>query len=269
MSRATGSLHLARRLFAVVFCGLMLLPLMIVLVASFTSEGYVKFPPSSFGLRWYKEVLANADFTGGLIFSLEIATIVALLSGTLGVLAAIALSRRKFPGRSSVTGLLTMPLTLPHIVLAIALLQFFSTLAIPSSPYGLLAGHLLITIPYVLRLAMTSLRDLDPQIERASYSLGASTWQTLRLVILPMIAPAVLAGVVFAFLLSFDEVTISLFTALPGHTTLPAQIFEFASQGSDPVITAVSGLMILLASALVLVVEHFFGVLRLIANEQK
>lgn len=264
-----GPLHLARRLFAVVFSGLMLLPLMIVLVSSFTNEGYVKFPPSSFGLRWYRAALANADFTGGLIFSLEIATIVAIVSGTLGVLSAAVLSRHKFPGRNAVIALLTMPLTLPHIVLAIALLQFFSALAVPSSPYGLLAGHLIITIPYVLRLTMASLRDVDPQIERASYTLGASRWQTLRLVILPMIAPAVLAGVVFAFLLSFDEVTISLFTALPGSTTLPAQIFAFASQGSDPVITAVSGLMTILASALVLVVEYFFGVLRLIANEQK
>lgn len=247
----------------------MLLPLMIILVTSFTNEGYVKFPPRSFGLRWYKAVLANADFTSGLIFSLGIATIVALVAGALAVLSAVGLSRQRFPGRSAVIALLTMPLTLPHIVLAIALLQFVTALAIPSSPYGLLAGHLLITIPYVLRLTMTSLNGLDPQLERASYTLGASRWQTLRLVILPMIGPAVLAGVVFAFLLSFDEVTISLFTSLPGRATLPAQIFEFASQGSDPVITAVSGLMIILASALVLVVEYCFGVLRLIANEQK
>ena len=264
-----GPLHMARRLFAVVFSGLMLLPLMIVLFSSFTNEGYVKFPPSSFGLRWYKAALANADFTSALIFSLEIATIVAILSGTIGVLSAIGLSQYKFPGRNAVIALLTMPLTLPHIVLAISLLQLFSALAIPSSPFGLLAGHLVITIPYVLRLTMASLTDQDPQIERASYTLGASRWQTLRLVTLPMILPAVLAGVVFAFLLSFDEVTVSIFTSLPGHTTLPAEIFQVASQGSDPVITAVSGLMIILASTLVIVVEYFFGVLRLIANEQK
>jgi putative spermidine/putrescine transport system permease protein len=124
-------------------------------------------------------------------------------------------------------------------------------------------------MPYVVRLTMTSLVGLDRQIERASYSLGASPWQTLRLVILPMIAPGIVAGVMFAFLLSFDEVTISLFTSLPGRTTLPAEIFNFASQGSDPVITAVSGLMIIVASVLVLLVEKFFGALRLIANETR
>ena len=103
----------------------------------------------------------------------------------------------------------------------------------------------------------------------ASYSLGASPWQTLRLITLPMIAPGAVAGIVFAFLLSFDEVTISLFTALPGQTTLPAEIFGYASTGSDPVIGAVSGLMIFFAAGLILVVERFFGVLRLIAHEDR
>jgi putative spermidine/putrescine transport system permease protein len=258
----------ARRLFAIMFALFMLLPLIIILVASFTNEGYVRFPPSSLGIRLYLAALNNADFTGGLLFSLEIAALVAVLSGAFGLASALVLSREHVPGGSAIIGLLTMPLALPHIVLAIALLQLFGAIAIPSSPGALICGHLLITIPYVLRLSLTSLRGLDRQIERASASLGATEWQTLRFVILPMIAPGLLAGVVFAFLISFDEVTISLFTALPGRTTLPAQIFAFASQGSDPVVTAVSGIMIFFSAGLIAVAEKFFGVLRLIANEQ-
>jgi putative spermidine/putrescine transport system permease protein len=260
--------HFARRAYAVAFSVFMLMPLFIVLFVSFTDDGYVKFPPSSFGLRWYVAALNNSDFRSGLVFSLEIAIFVAAVAAVLGVSAALVLSRFRTLTSDAVTAVLTMPLAVPHIVIAIALLQFFGLLAIPSSPYGLVCGHLLITMPYVLRLTLTSIKSADRQLDRASASLGASTWYTIRRVTLPMILPGVLAGVIFAFLISFDEVTISLFTALPSRTTLPAQIFAFASQGSDPVVTAVSGLMIFLSSGIVILTERFFGVLRLIANEQ-
>jgi putative spermidine/putrescine transport system permease protein len=259
----------ARRVFAVVFAIFMLLPLAVVLMASFTAESFVRFPPHAYGLRWYEAAFENAYFTGGFIFSIEVATFVALVSGIMGIAAALVLTRYRFRGRDAVLSALMMPLALPHIVLAIALLQLFATLSVPSSPYGLVAGHLLITAPYVLRLTMASLAGIDRQIETASASLGATPWQTLRLVLLPMIAPGAVAGILFAFLISFDEVTISLFTALPDRTTLPAQIFGFASQGSDPIVTAVSGVMILFAAGLVIIVERYFGVLRLIANEDR
>jgi putative spermidine/putrescine transport system permease protein len=260
--------HVLRRIYAVIFAIFMLMPLFIVLFVSFTDDGYVKFPPSSFGFRWYLAALNNSDFQSGLIFSLEIAVLVAATAGILGVSAALVLSRFRTFLSDSITGILTMPLAVPHIVLAIALLQFFGRLAIPSSPYGLFCGHLLITMPYVLRLTLTSIKSADRQLDRASASLGASSWYTIRRVTLPMILPGVLAGILFAFLISFDEVTISLFTALPGRTTLPAQIFAFASQGSDPVVTAVSGVMIFLSCGIVILTERFFGVLRLIANDQ-
>jgi putative spermidine/putrescine transport system permease protein len=264
-----AALTTARRVFAVVFSIFMLLPLTIILVASFTNEGYVQFPPESFGIRWYVAAIENRAFMDGLIFSLETAIGVAVVAGLLGIAGALVLARTRFPGRDAILSLLLMPLALPHIVLAIALLQIFGSFRIATSPWGLMAGHVLITLPYVLRLTMTSLLGFDRQIERASASLGASSWQTFRYVTLPMIAPGVVAGLVFAFLLSFDEVTISLFTSLPGRTTLPAEIFNFATQGSDPVVTAVSGLMIIIASGVLLIVERFFGVLRLIANEQR
>ena len=263
-----GTLTLLRRVFALAFTWFMLLPLAVILIVSFTNEGYVRFPPSSFGLRWYQAAIENHNFQQGLIFSLSTAATVSLLSGTLGFLAAMGLARATWPGASSIVGALTMPLSLPHVVLAIALLQLFGLVAIPSAPYGLVAGHVLITLPYVLRWTMTSLQGLDPALERASASLGATRGQTLRHVIIPNIMPGLMAGTVFAFLLSFDEVTISIFMSLPGKTTLPAEIFAVASQGSDPVVTAVSGLMILLSCAIVVLIERVFGVLRLISGEQ-
>jgi putative spermidine/putrescine transport system permease protein len=180
--------------------------------------------------------------------------------------SALAIARSQFPGRDAIVALLTMPLAVPHVVLALALLQILAIVRVPTAPWGLMAGHILITMPYVLRLTLTSLHDLDHTIERASYSLGATPWQTFRLVTLPMIAPGVIAGVFFAFLLSFDEVTISIFLSQPGQTTLPSQIFGIASHGSDPIITAASGLLIIVATILVLLIERYFGALRLIVG---
>ncbi len=260
---------LARRVYAVAFCAFMLLPLVIVLISSFTADNFVQFPPKSFGLRWYIAAINSETLMSALTFSVQIAVVVVILSGLLGICGALVLARSEFPGRAFIVSLLMAPLALPHVVIAIGLLHLFGSLRISSSPLGLAAGHILVTLPYVLRLTMTSLVGLDRHIDRASYSLGASYWQTLRLVTLPMIAPGLVAGLLFAFLLSFDEATISLFTSLPGHSTLPAEIFNIASQGSDPVVTSVSGLMIVVATVLVLVIERFFGVLRLIANEQQ
>ncbi|MFI4982177.1 MAG: ABC transporter permease, partial [Nevskiales bacterium] len=248
--------------------GFVLLPIGIIMLSSLTDDSYMHFPPATIGLRWYRTALADATFVASIVYSAEIALVVAVLAGVLGVVSALTLMRHEFRGRALAVNLIMMPLALPHIVIAIALLQFFAAIAVPAAPYGLVAGHVLITVPFVLRLTMTSLADFNRQLEQASYVLGASSWQTMRLVTLPLIAPGMVAGVVFAFLLSFDEVTISIFLSLPGRTPLPAQLFEYASQGDDPVITAVSGLMVIFAALLVLVVERLFGVLRLMASEQ-
>ncbi len=261
-------LHFARRSYAVLFCLFMLAPSIVILVVSVTAEDFVRFPPREFGLRWYWAALDNQYFRDGFYFSVKIALVVALLSGVLGVLAALVLARVEFPGRGAILAVLLMPVAIPHIVIAIALLQFMALLRWPSAPIGIIGGHLLVALPFVLRLTMTSVIALDPALEKASASLGASRFQTLRYVTLPMIAPGAIAGTIFAFLLSFDEVTISIFLALPGQTSLPAQVFNFASQGSDPVITAVSGAMILFTLILMLLIEKFYGVLRLMADRK-
>ncbi len=258
--------HVARRVFAVIFTIYMLVPLIVILIASFTAADYVQFPPAEWGLRWYGEVVRDRNLMHGLWFSVQIAAAVAVISGILGVAAALAISRARFRGRDTLVALLTMPLAVPHVVLALALLQIFALIQVATSPAGLVAGHVLITLPYVLRLTLTSLHDLDPFVERASYSLGASSWTTFRTVTLPMIAAGVIAGVFFAFLLSFDEVTISIFLSQPSRTTLPAVIFGIAAHGSDPVITAASGLLIIAATVLVLIIERQFGVLRLVVG---
>ncbi|CAH1658454.1 MAG: ABC transporter permease [Chelatococcus sp.] len=265
----TGLLRTGGRIYGILFCIFMLAPMIVVLGASFTGEGYISFPPPSLSLRWYQEVYHNDTFMRALRYSLEIAAITAAASGALGVAAAVVLVNRGIPGRGLLVTLATMPLTLPHIVLSIALLQLFGQFAVPTAPYALLAGHILITAPYVLRLTMSSLGGLDPRLELASYTLGASYAQTLVRVVLPLGMRGITAGLLFAFLLSFDEVTISLFTALPGAQTLPAEIFNYASQGADPIIASASGIMIIISALGVVAIELSFGLLRMIAGEER
>lgn len=266
---SSGLLKLSGRLYAILFSIFMLAPMIVVLTVSFTNEGYVSFPPQSFGLRWYAEVFASDTFMNAMRYSLIVAAVTAASSGLLGVAAAVALADREMKGRGTLLMIATMPLTLPHIVLAIALLQLFGMFAVPTAPYALLIGHILITAPYVLRLTLASLSGLDPKLALASYSLGASRLYTLTRIIVPLGMRGVMAGLLFAFLLSFDEVTISLFTALPGAMTLPAEIFSYASQGSDPIIAAASGIMIIVSALGVVGIELSFGLLRIIAGEDR
>ena len=130
----------------------------------------------------------------------------------------------------------------------------------------LVLGHVVVTLPFVLRLTLASLAGVKVDLERASASLGASAFATFRHVTLPLISPGIMAGLVFAFLLSFDETGIAVFTALPGSTTLPVRIFTYAEQKSDPMAAAASAVMMLLAIGAVLLVERSFGLLRLLSG---
>jgi len=245
---------------------LMMLPLVTVVVASLTADGYVSVPPRHWGLVWYEAALSDRAFMSAFKFSAISAPLVALISGGLGVASAVALQRYRFRGRNAIQAVLMAPMMLPHIVIAIGLVQLFATLRVSSSPYGLIAGHIVITMPFVLRIALAGLAGIDPMLEAASYSLGASRRYTVTHILVPLMGPAVTSGVVFAFILSFDEATIALFTASPGFTSIPVQIFNYAENRSDPLVTAVSSLLVLFALTVMLVLERKFGLLRLLSG---
>ena len=254
------------RAYALVVAALMIVPLVIVVVASATADGYVVIPPAHWGIRWYREAFADRSFVGSFFFSVETAAAVALISGVLGLLSAIAVQRYSFPGKHFLHGLLMAPMLLPHIVVAIGLIQLFSTLHLNTAPLGLVGGHIVIALPFVMRLTLAGMAGIDPMLEIAGMSLGASRFTAVRRILVPLIAPALISGIVFAFLLSFDEAVIAIFMSEPGKTTVPVQIFNFAEQRSDPLVAAVSSLMIILAVVVILLVDHFFGVLRLLSG---
>ncbi len=256
------------RAYAVLIAAIMLGPLAAIFLASATSDSFVTVPPVHWGLRWYGLALAERSFASAFLFSLQTATAVAILAGVLGVGGAIAIERYRFPGRGTAHAALMAPMMLPHIVLAIGLLQLFSLLHVATSPFALVAGHVVIVLPFIMRLTMAGIAGVDPLLELAGQSLGASRFDTLRRVLLPLIAPSVLSGLVFAFLLSFDEAVIAVFTSTTGRTTIPVQILNYAEQRSDPLVAAVSSLMVLVAVGVILAVDRTFGLLRLLSGGQ-
>lgn len=244
----------------------MLLPLVVVVLASLNSGGTVFVPPRAWGFDWFDTAVHNKALVRAFRFSVETAFVVALISLVLGTVAAVAVHRYEFPGRRAILTFVMSPLLIPHIVLAIGLLQVFAEFGVPSSPSGLIAGQVVVAIPFVVRLVLAGVAAIDDRLEWAALSLGASRARTYWKVILPQIRPALTSAGVLAFLVSFDESVISVFTSTPTHTALPATLLGYYEERSDPLIAAVSTIMILIVVVAVLILDRFFGLLKLLSG---
>mgnify|MGYP000097273483 CR=1 FL=1 len=232
----------------------------VILVESLTSADYVSFPPVGLSLRWYLEIPQRPEFVASLVTSLTVAVAAALVSTVVGTLAGLALVRYRFPGRAVLQTLFLSPLSVPSIVLGIALLRFYATYAVPRNIVTLVLAHTLITAPYTIRLVSVSLGAVSQQLELAARNLGATPWIAFRSVTLPLIRPGMLAGLVFAFIISFDDISVSLFLASVKSTTLPVRIFTYIDQSYDPFITAISSVLILIVAVLAIAIEKTVGI---------
>ena len=221
------------------------LPLLAVVYVSFSSKSYFVFPPAGFSLRWYANIGSNPIFLTSFVRSVLVGLLVTAITGALAIPAAWALTRVQFRGRGTILTFLMAPLLLPTLVLALALLAFYTTLRWNDTLIGLLAAHTVVTLPYFLRSVLVSLATLDPALLEASELLGASPWSTFRHVLLPLAKPGVLAGATFSFILSFDQFTVSLFVVGYRQVTLPIALYNYLNQNSDPTVAAVSTLLVL------------------------
>ncbi len=244
-----------------------LAPIAVVLASSLTAAEYTSFPPQGLSLRWYAEIPRHPEFLDSFRVSLVVAAVTGALATALGTLAALALARHRFRGHDALGTLFLSPLMLPTIVLGIALLQFYTLTGITRTPLALVCGHLVITVPYVIRLVAASLAGFDRTLELAAGTLGATPWQAFRRVTLPLIAPGVAAGAAFATLVSFDDVSVALFLTGPTTVTLPVRIFSYIEQTFDPLVTAVCSILIVLTAVVVIVVERAIGLGRLFGTD--
>lgn len=241
----------------------LLLPMLVVVGSSFTASEFPAFPPLGWTTRWYEELARREEFIHSFGISVILALGTAVGSLVLGVTAALFLDRTPGGATGVTSALFLSPLMLPRVVIGLALLQFFVRLRVSTGLAAMLIGHLVIATPYVIRLALASLTGRDRDVERAAVNLGASATQVFFRVTLPLAAPGIIAGGVFAMIVSLDDAVVSLFLASPRITTLPVRIFSYVEQGSDALPSAVSAVVIVITAGLIVVLERTVGVLRL------
>ncbi len=255
--------------FNAVVVAFVLVPLVVVVYVSFTPADYLRVPsPGELSLRWYREILRRPDFGDAFVKSLALGGAATGISLLVGSLAAYGLVRYRFPGRTALGTLFLAPLMVPGVVLGLFLLIFFANLRLDGTFGALLAGHVLITIPYVVRTMVAGFAMLDPQLERAARNLGARGRTVAARVIVPLIRPAVLASASFAFLMSFDNLTLSLFLVSPRYTTLPVRMYYYVTDVTDPMMASVSTCLIAGSCGLVFLLERLVGVGRLFGGEE-
>jgi spermidine/putrescine transport system permease protein len=237
-----------------VFFGLLVVflyaPIVILLIFSFNDSELPSFPLSGFTFRWYHQFLTNPDLTAALQTSAVVAALSSLGAVLLGLLASIALVRRRFVGRTAVSALLLSPLVIPYVVFGISLLLFFHAVGIPRSILTIVIGHIVISLPYTILVLVPRLDQIDMTLEEAAYDLGASRFRTFRSIILPLILPAVVSALLIAFTTSFDEYAVASFV-VGTRVTFPIYLYgalRFPSRLPEVIAVAV---VVMVASLLV------------------
>lgn len=248
------------------FLGFLLAPILIVCAVAFTPEGYLSLPTNGVSLRWFYAIGDNPEFVRAFRDSLLLGALSSTVAVAFSIPAALAIARHQFPGREVMTALFLSPLMVPHIVLGIAFLRFFTQIGLGGTFTGLVLSHVVIIIPFALRLILASSTGMDRSIENAAASLGASSFTTFRRVTLPLILPGVASGWVLAFINSFDEVTMTVFIASPETTTLPVRLFLYIQDNIDPLVAAVSAALIFMTVAAMLVLDRLYGLERLLVG---
>lgn len=241
------------RLYAILFYGFMFLPIGVVVLLAFNSAEFGMFPMSGLTLHWFVELWNNDAIVRAFRISLMLGALTAVISTTIGIMAALALVRYDFPGKSALTTMLIAPILIPEVVLAVALLLFLQWLEMPKSFPLLLFGHVIFTLPFVLLVVQARLVGIRRDYEEAAMSLGANPIQTFFQITFPLLMPAVFAGLLFAFTISFDDITGTMFWKPGGVETVPTQIFAMLRNSISPEINALGTVMIVLTVALPLV----------------
>lgn len=236
------------------------LPLLVVVAASVSPSSTVTFAPGDWTLTWYSAVW-TAKWLNPFVLSLKIAVIVSLVSGVLGALGAYAVAYEKCPGSDAIMSFLLSPLAVPQIVKGVAIVLFLSSAGfyVFLGTPGLIAAHIVLTLPFAARMIATSIHNFDKNLDRAAQILGASKWQRVWHILFPLIKPGVFSGMTFAFIISFNNIPLSVFLVRPGQTTLPITVINYMEYSLDPVLAAVNVASLIFILATIFLFEKFGG----------
>ncbi len=255
--------------FHTLFVTFMVAPIAIVVVVAFTPEGYLSIPTERLSLRWFRAIGDYPEFITAFWRSVWLGAVSSAIAVGFSVPAALAIARYRFAGREALTALLMSPLMIPHVVLGIAFLRFFTEIGIGGTYTGLILSHIVVVLPFALRLTLASAIGLDRSLEQAAISLGASEMTLVRRITLPLILPGLASGWALAFINSFDEVTMTVFVAAPGTETLPVRMFLYIQDNIDPLVTSVSASVIAITVVALVVLDRIYGLERLLVGRGK
>lgn len=244
------------------------LPILVVIASSFSQSGYLQFPPRALSLRWYEAFLGSTPWLHALAVSTLLALVTATLVTACATGAVLARTRLHVPGAATFDLLMLSPLLLPHAAIGVALLTVLSALGWVGAYPGLLLTHAILCVPFAYRPLMNAARRLDLSLEEAAMNLGAEPWLVFRAVTLPMLRPGIVAAFLFSFIISFDEVSVTLFLVGPNVTTLPVRVFTEIQESGSPVIAAVSSFLVAVSVLLFLLVDRIVG-LKLFAGVEE
>jgi putative spermidine/putrescine transport system permease protein len=234
-------------------------PLVILFGVALNAGPTQSFPPHGLSLRWFFNIFSRDAFLDAIPFSLELAVIATVVSLAIATLASIAIVRFRFPGRDLLLTLLMSPLIVPQVVVGMAFLIAFAAARIHSSFFALSVLHIILALPFAVRVIVASLTRFNMSLEEAACSLGAPPWKAFFLVTLPVIRPGIAAAGVFAFVASFENFTATQFLVWD-RSTLPVEIFSYVQTENDPTGAAISALVVLAVAVMVVAFHRFIGI---------
>jgi putative spermidine/putrescine transport system permease protein len=249
----------ALRLASVALLVFLLLPILVIVPLSFSASSFLAYPMPGWSLQWYDNLFTSPEWGRAARNSFIVAPAATLVATTLGTLAAVGLARVNFAGKGLLMSFLIAPMVVPIVVIGVATYLFFARIGLSDSYTGLIIVHAAMGAPFVLTTVLATLQGFNNNLVRASLSLGAGQVETFFRVTLPVIAPGVISGALFAFATSFDEVVVTLFLAGPEQVTLPRQMFTGIRENISPTIAAVATLLTIFTTALMLALEWIRG----------
>jgi len=245
-------------LFCLLIAIWLLAPTLVIVPISFNEKKSLAFPPSGLSWQWYENFFVNPEWSTSFFNSVKVAVLVAVLATVLGTMAAFGLDRMRSAASGFLRALLITPMVIPGVVLAIGIYAVYLDTHLVGTTTGFVLAHTMLAIPFVLITVSASLEVFDKRLETAAASLGASRLTTFRTITLPLIAPGLLSGLLFAFVTSFDEIIVALFITSPYLKTLPVQIFTSITRDADPTVAAV-GTILFLATTLLITAGLLLG----------
>lgn len=236
------------------------IPLVITCVMAFDARTYLgPMPPPALSFHWFERLVSHADILASLRTSFILAVLTTALSVTIGTAAAVGLARGNFPGKAALTSAFLSPLIVPPVVIGFGLLLFLSKAGITNGMARLLLGHVIVTLPYCIRTSLASLLGSDHRLTEAAMVLGATERQAFWTITLPLMRTGVVTGAIFAFAISMDDVSISLFLSDPSATTLPVTLVSNMRAAFDLTIAAAAVVLIAVTALLIVVLDRVVG----------